>query len=292
MACGRPPPARRPPRLHSRSGARGSQIEGHILAEVAFKHLLSRRRGAVATITINRPDERNALSPEPVGDLREPMPQAKGDPQVRVIVITGAGKVFCAGADLNSFRREQPELEGSFQRRKLADLFLEMTELGKPTIARINGHALAGGFGLVASCDLAVAVDEAQFGMPEVNVGVFPMMIMAIVFRNLPRKAGMELMLTGKRIDAVEATRLGLINRQVPADRLDTEVDTLTDDLAKKSPIGMKLGLEAFYKMQDMSFPSAIAYLQDQLALVRLSHHLKKGVTAFFEKREPRFTGK
>lgn len=259
---------------------------------MAFKHLLSGRRGAVATITINRPDDRNALSTETVGELREALAQAKGEPQVRVIVITGAGKVFSAGADLNSFRRDQPELERYVQRRQLADLFLEMTELGKPTVARINGHALAGGFGLVASCDLAVSVDDAQFGMPEVNVGIFPMIIMAIVFRNLPRKAAMELMLTGKRIDAAEATRLGLINRHVPAERLDSEVDALADELASKSPIGMKLGLEAFYKMQDMSFPSAIAYLQDQLAVLNLSDDLKEGVTAFFEKREPRFTGR
>jgi len=167
-----------------------------------------------------------------------------------------------------------------------------MTELGKPTVARVNGHALAAGMGLVAACDLAVASDAAQFGMPEVNVGVFPMMVMAIVFRNLPRKAAMELMLTGKRIDAAEALKLGLINGQVPAERLDAEVDALTQELARKSPIGMKLGLEAFYKMQDMSFPAAMAYLQDQLALLSLSSDLKEGVTAFFEKREPRFTGR
>ncbi len=238
----------------------------HILEPVEFKHLLYGRRDAVATITINRPDNRNALSAETVAEIREALEQAKGDPQVRVIVITGAGKVFCAGADLNSFRDEQPELDRYFQRRHLADLFLEMTELGKPTIARVNGHALAGGFGLVAACDLAIAASDAQFGMPEVNVGVFPMMIMAIIFRNVPRKAGMELMMTGKH--------------------------TLAGELAKKSPIGMRLGLEAFYRMQDMSFPSAIAYLQDQLALLGLSDDLKEGVTAFFEKREPRFTGK
>ena len=279
--------------MHSRSGhPQRLKIAGHILGEVAFKHLLCGRRGAVATITINRPDHRNTLNTETVGELREALTQAKVDPEVRVIVITGAGKVFCAGADLNSFRREQPELQRYFQRRQLADLFLEMTELGKPTVARINGHALAGGFGLVASCDLAIAADEAQFGMPEVNVGIFPMLIMAIVFRNLPRKAAMELMLTGKRIDAAAATRLGLINRHVSADRLDAEVDALADELARKSPIGMKLGLDSFYKMQDMSFPSAIAYLQDQLALLSLSDDLKEGVTAFFEKREPRFTGR
>jgi enoyl-CoA hydratase len=264
---------------------------GHILEAVEFKHLLYARRDAVATITINRPDHRNALSTETVAELREALKEAKGEAQARVIVITGAGKVFCAGADLNSFLSEQPE-DRYVQRRTLADLFLEMTELGKPTIARVNGHALAGGFGLVAACDLAIAAEGAQFGMPEVNVGIFPMLIMAIVFRNLPRKAAMELMLTGKRIDAAEATRLGLINRYVPAERLDKEVGALAAELAKKSPIGMKLGLEAFYRMQDMSFPSAIAYLQDQLAILSLSDDLKEGVAAFFEKREPRFTGR
>jgi enoyl-CoA hydratase len=265
---------------------------GHILEPVEFTHLLYGRRDAVATITINRPESRNALGTDTVKELRQAFDQAKRDDAVRVIIITGAGKIFCAGADLNSFRRNEPELDRYFERRNLADLFLEMTELGKPTIARVNGHALAGGFGLVAACDLAIAADDAQFGMPEVNVGVFPMMIMAIVFRNVPRKAGMELMLTGKRIDAAEAARIGLINRHVPAARLDAEVDALAADLAKKSPIGMRLGLEAFYRMQDMSFPSAIAYLQDQLALLGLSEDLKEGVTAFFEKREPRFTGK
>src|SRR5947199_4423336 len=230
-------------------------------------HLLYARRDAVATITINRPDARNALSHEVVVELRAALQEAKLEAAVRAIVITGYGHIFCEGADLNSFRREQPELDRYFQRRQLAELFDGMTELGKPTVARVNGHALAAGIGLVAACDLAVASDAAQFGMPEVNVGVFPMMVMAIVFRNLPRKAAMELMLTGKRIDAAEALTLGLINGHVPAERLDAEVDALTQELARKSPIGMKLGLEAFYKMQDMSFPAAMAYLQDQLAL-------------------------
>ena len=262
------------------------------MPEVELKHLLYAQRDAVATVTINRPDARNSLSHEVVVELRATLQQARRDPQVRVIVITGAGSIFCAGADLNSFRREQAELERFRQRRELADLFLDMTDLGKPTIARVNGHALAGGFGLVAACDLGIAVNTAQFGMPEVNVGVFPMLIMAIVFRNLPRKAAMELMLTGKRIDAPEASRLGLVNRAVGPDQLDAEVDALAAELAKKSPIGMQLGLEAFYRMQDMSFPSAIAYLQDQLALLGLSDDLKEGVAAFFEKREPRFTGR
>jgi enoyl-CoA hydratase len=259
---------------------------------VELKHLLYAPRDAVAMVTINRPDTRNALSHEVVVELRAALQEAKRDAAVRVVVLTGAGTIFCAGADLNSFRSEQPELDRRLQRRQLAELFLDMTRLGKPTLARVNGHALAGGFGLVAACDLAIASSEAQFGMPEVNVGLFPMMIMAIVFRNLPRKAAMELMLTGKRIDAAEAVRLGLINREVSPNRLDAEVEALASALARKSPIGMRLGLEAFYTMEDMSFPAAIAYLQDQLTLLSLSDDLKEGVNAFFEKREPRFTGR
>lgn len=257
-----------------------------------FQHLLYVRDGAVARITINRPESRNALSAETVAELREAFRNAKLDSEARVVVLTGAGKVFCAGADLNRFRSAEPEVDRDVEGGQFADLFLEMTQLGKPTIARINGHALAGGFGLMAACDLSIATDDAQFGLPEVNVGLFPMVIMAIVFRNLPRKAAMELMLTGRRIDAAEAARLGLINRYVTRDRLDSEVDALAADLAKKAPMSMKLGLEAFYTMQDMSFPAAIAYLQDQLAILSKSEDVREGVTAFFEKREPRFTGR
>jgi enoyl-CoA hydratase/carnithine racemase len=259
---------------------------------VEFKQLLYGRDGALATITINRPESRNALSTATVIELRQAFQEAKQAVDVRVIVLTGAGKVFCAGADLQAFRSEKSDLDRYFDRRHLADLFVEMTELGKPTVARVNGHALAGGFGLALACDLVIASDEAEFGMPEVNVGVWPMMIMAIVFRNLPRKAGMELMLTGKRIDATEAVRIGAINRAVPAAQLDGAVQEVARELALKSPLGMRLGLEAFYRSSDMSYPAAMAYLQDQLALLALSDDLKEGVTAFFEKRPPRFTGR
>ncbi len=280
---------------HSRGGRRADRRARRwaiYWGTVAFKNLLYGRDGAVATITINRPDRRNALNPETVNELRAAFLEAKADGDARVIVLTGAGKTFCAGADLESFRSEISELDRYFQRRNLGELFIEMTQLGKPTIARVNGHALAGGLGLAVACDLGIASLEAQLGIPEVNVGVWPMLIMASVFRNVPRKAAMELMLTGKRITAEEAARLGVVNRAVPADRLNQEVDALAQELAGKSPLGMRLGLEAFYRMQDMSYPSALAYLEDQLALLGLSEDLKEGVNAFFEKREPRFTGR
>jgi len=184
------------------------------------------------------------------------------------------------------------ELDRYFQRRGLGELLMDMTQLGKPTLARVNGHALAGGLGLAVACDLGIASLDAQFGIPEVNVGLWPMLIMASVFRNLPRKAAMELILTGRRISAEEAARLGVVNRAVPAERLDAEVDALAQELARKSPLGMRLGLEAFYRMQDMSYPAALAYLENQLALLGLSEDLKEGVSAFFEKREAHFTGR
>ena len=259
---------------------------------MAFSNLLLSHDGPTLTITINRPRSRNALDPETVTELREALRAGKANPDVRVMVLTGSGDFFCAGADLQGFRSERSQLERYFERRQLADLFLDLTALGKPTIAQVNGVALAAGFGLVAACDLAVAAEEAQFAMPEVNVGVWPMMIMAPVFRSLSRKAGMELMLTGKRIGAREAQTLGLINRCVPADRLPAEVSALAQDLAAKSPIGMRLGLEAFYQMSDMTYSQALAYLQDQLAVLGLSEDLREGVEAFFAHRQPRFQGR
>lgn len=259
---------------------------------MALRNLLYSREGAFATITLNRPEQRNALNTETVSELRAAFQEARGDGEARVIILTGAGKVFCAGADLESFRSPVSDLDRNFHQRNLAELFNEMTELGKPTIAKVNGHALAGGFGLAVACDLGIASDEAEFGMPEVNVGVFPMMAMAILFRSVPRKAGMELMLTGKRISAQEAARIGAINRCVPAGQLDAEVGALAGELAHKSPVGMRLGLEAFYRAQDMSYPSALAYLQDRLALLSLTEDFKEGIDAFFEKRTPRFTGR
>jgi len=259
---------------------------------VAFRNLIYAHENAVATITINRPEQRNALSAETVEELLEAFRQARDDSDARVIVLTGAGKMFCAGADLEEFRSRAADPQEDSERGRLVDLLMEMTQLGKPTIARVNGHALGGGFGLVLACDLGIAAGDAQLGMPEVNVGVFPMIIMAIVFRNLSRKAGMELMLTGKRISAEEAARIGAINRSVPPEQLDAEVGKLATELAKKSPIGLRLGLDAFYRAQDMSFPAALAYLQDQLAILSTSDDLREGVTAFLEKREPRFTGR
>jgi enoyl-CoA hydratase/carnithine racemase len=248
--------------------------------------------GHVATITLNRPEQRNALSAVMLRDLISAFSWCQQEPVVRVVVLTGAGdRVFCAGADLTTFEAGVPELERHHGRHAYIELFLVMTAIGKPIVGRINGHALAGGLGLAASCDLLVAIDTATFGTPEINVGVWPMMIQAVLARNLPRKVLLEMLMLGDRWTATQLQAVGLVNRVVAHDQLDAAVRELTDKLAKKSPAVMRLGRDSFYRQQDMEFHAALEYLQSQLTLVTLTDDTKEGVRAFLEKREPDFKG-
>src|SRR5437868_13075642 len=175
-------------------------------------------------------------------DLATAFRWCKDEPEVRVAVLTGAGRVFCAGADLTSFDGEMTGLERCRCRDLLVDLFLLMAELGKPIVGRINGHALAGGLGLACSCDLLVAVDAATFGTPEINVGIWPMMIQAILSRNIPRKVLLEMEMLGNRWTAAQLHSLGLVNRVVPHEQLDSTVKRIADQLAKKSPVASRRG--------------------------------------------------
>src|SRR6058998_1316974 len=204
-------------------------------------------------------------------DLAAAFRWCQQEPEVRVVVLTGAGRVFCAGADLTSFDGDTTSLEKFRSRDLFVDLFLLMAELGKPIVGRINGHALAGGFGLACACDLLVAVDTATFGTPEINVGIWPMMIQAILSRNLPRKVLLEMEMLGDRWTATQLQGLGLINRVVPHDQLDSAVKEIVDKLTKKSPVAMRLGRESFYRQQDMEFRAALAYLHSQFTLVTLT---------------------
>ena len=248
----------------------------------------------IATVTLNRPEQRNPLSAAMIADLRTALAWCRDQAEVRVVVLTGAGdKAFCAGADLASFDADAPELARHHGRHGFVDLFLLVQELGKPLLGRINGHALAGGFGLACSCDLMVAVESASFGTPEINVGVWPAMIQAVLARNLPRKVVLEMVLLGERWSAAQLKEVGLVNR-VAADQaeLDAVTGELARTLAKKSPAVLRLGRDSFYRQQDMEFRAALEYLQAQLSLVTLSEDAREGVRAFFEKREPDFKGR
>lgn len=254
---------------------------------MAFQALLYEARDAVARITINRPEKRNTLSPEVVAELHQALADADGDPAVRVIVLTGAGdKAFSAGGDLGGGEIPTP-LERYERGRKFAGLFTRMNDLSKPIIARVNGHALAGGLGLMLGCDLVIARDDAEFGTPEIDRGLFPMMIMATIFRNVGRKKGMELLLTGERIDAAQAERIGMVNRVVSQDELDTAVDELVAKLAGKSSAILRLGRRAFYTSQDMGFEDALEYLNTMLTLNGTTEDVIEGIMAFMQKRTP-----
>ncbi|MFY0530394.1 enoyl-CoA hydratase/isomerase family protein [Archangium gephyra] len=246
--------------------------------------------GGQALLTIHRPKARNALSPEVLRELMAALERAEADPAVRVVVLTGAGeKVFCAGGDLGQMGGEGGFLASHEGRRAYGRLLLRLQDVRKPTVARVNGHALAGGLGLVLACDLAVATEQAELGTPEIDVGLFPMMMMALLQRHVGRKRALEMVLTGERMPAREALALGLLNRVVPAAELDPAVAALAGKLAGKSQAVLALGRRAFFTAEDMPLPAALEYLSSQLSLNVLSEDAAEGVTAFIEKRPPKW---
>ena len=248
--------------------------------------------GHVATVTLNRPEQRNPLSATMLRDLASAFRWCQQEPEVRVVILTGAGRSFCAGADLTSFDGDMTHFERYRSRDLFVELFLLMAELGKPIVGRINGHALAGGLGLACACDLLVAIDTATFGLPEINVGIWPMMIQAILSRNIPRKVLLEMEMLGDRWTAMQLQSVGVINRVVSHDQLDPTVNEIAAQLAKKSPVAMRLGRDSFYRQQDMEFRAAFHYLHGQFLMVSQTEDSKEGIQAFFEKREPDFKGR
>jgi enoyl-CoA hydratase/carnithine racemase len=256
--------------------------------------VVSSHHDGVARITINRPYRRNAMSWEVMRGLRTAVSAAKTDPAVRVVVLTGAGdKAFCSGADLGAMGdHDAGFVEVHDARGELAALMQDLWHLGKPTMARVQGWAMAGGFGLALSCDLVVASDRARFGAPEVDVGLWPYMITVPLTRSMPPKKALELMLTGRVVDAPEAERIGFVTRVVPHDQLDAAVDELAATLAAKSPAVMKLGRESFYAVWDTPAADALALLHAMLTLTTQTEDAAEGMTAFLEKRPPNWQGR
>lgn len=250
------------------------------------------RAGPALRLTIDRPQRRNALDPELVSALRTALTEL-GD--ARVVVLTGAGDAaFCAGADIGSatFDPDVTQLEQHEHRSGLRELFLELRECPLPVVARVHGVALAGGLGLMLACDVVVAAESAKFGMPEVDVGLWPFMIGALVVRHVSPKRALDLMMTGRWIDAATAYEWGLVSRVVLSTALDDAVDEVVGELAAKSPLVLRVGKRSFYATEDQALEPALARLQAELSLLTQSKDAAEGVSAFFQKRPPRWTGR
>ena len=256
--------------------------------------MLVDRDGPVLTLTIDRPDARNALNAEVLHGLVDGLTAATGDLDVRVVVMTGAGdRAFCAGADLSSgLTGDASAVEQHEQRGMLRKLFAATEALDKPLVGRINGHALAGGLGVALACDLLVAADDATFGTPEVKVGLWPFVISALIVEHVGPKRALELMMTGERLTAAEAKEWGLVNRVVPRDELDDAVAGLVHQLIAGAPLAQALGRRSYQETRSMSPQAAMAYLHGMLDLAVQTEDVAEGIGAFFAKRAPEWRGR
>jgi len=259
--------------------------------------VLLERRGPVAHLVINRPERRNALNASVLSGLRAALAEVKVDDSLRVVVLTGAGtQAFSAGADLigpnspaaASGGEDAPSAaELHDARGALAALFQDLWELDKPSIAKVRGYALAGGMGVALACDLVVAADDAVFGTPEIDIGIWPYMVTVALLRSMSPRHALELMMTGRRVGAVEGERLGFLNRVVTVDELDTAVDELAAQLAKKPPHALAAGRASFYRVLHLSAADALAYLHPLLTVATQTAEAAEGRAAFAERRLP-----
>ena len=257
---------------------------GVLLVEVA---------DGVARVTLNRPEVRNALDAVLLGELEAALRRLEDDPTARVIVLAGAGeRAFCAGADLKGVADRGSTLQARQSFGGLARILEHMAKMRTPVIARVHGYALAGGCGLAAGADIAIAADDAVFGLPEIKVGLLPLIVMAPILRAVGRKRGMLMILSGASVSAHEALEMGLVSRVVPRAELDDAVDTLARTLAGYSPTALGLAKEAAATAPDMEYGAALRYLRELITLVALSDDAREGIAAFFDKRPPRFTGR
>jgi enoyl-CoA hydratase/carnithine racemase len=250
-------------------------------------------RAGVASITLNDPATRNALSGDMLAGLTDAFERARDAEEVRCVVLRSSHeKTFSSGANLGGFAAEEALVHKHFGSARFVGLFKLIGDLGKPTVCVVSGHCLAGALGIALACDLILASEQATFGTPEINIGTFPFMIMALIYRNVPRKRANELLLLGERWSAQEALAAGIVNRVVPAADLDGLVADWSSRLAAKSPVIMRLGKQAMRRQLDMPLDDALDYLRAQLTLALSTEDIVEGVSAFFEKRDPQWKGR
>jgi len=257
-----------------------------------MSEVLTEKRGAVQWIAINREERRNAMNAAVIAGIAAGFAAATNDPDIRAVVLTGVGtKAFCAGADLSagsgSFKYDYSKVGLDF-----VQLMKQARDLTLPLIARVNGHAMAGGMGMLGMCDMAIATDNALFGMPEVKIGIFPMQIMAVLQRLIPPRKLYEMALTGEPVSAAEALEMGLLNYVVPAAELDAKVEWLLSRLLDKSPTAIRRGKYAMRTTEQLTFDQAGAFMEGQIGTLALTEDAAEGRQAFIEKRKPVWTNR
>lgn len=270
---------------HSGSAPNGASGERVVRTEA---------KGPVFWITIDRAERRNAINDDVANGIAAGLDAAQSLPGIRAIVLTGAGdQAFCAGGDLRAGPGDSPfESDPARLDNAILDLFRTFERCGLPTIARVNGHALAGGLGLMCACDLAIAADTASFGVPETGVGLFPMMILPYLLRAMPRRRLLEWCITGARYSAADALEAELVNRVVPAAELDAAVDALLAQITSRSPTAIRLGKRGLRAVEDMTLAQAFEYAGLMLPNMARTEDAREGFRAFREKRAPEFEGR
>jgi enoyl-CoA hydratase len=260
---------------------------------VMYEALLVGHDAGVATVTLNRPEARNALNQTLIRELGDALTALDADPEARAIVLRGAGdRAFCAGADLKEMFQGASILEARDQYAGLARILEGIPRMRTPVIAQVHGYALAGGCGLAVACDVVIASDDAVFGLPEIRLGLLPLMVMAPILRTASPKRAMPLVLSGAQVSAREALEVGLVSRVVPRAELGAAAAGLAQTLAGYSPAAIAIAKEAFYTALGMEYGRSLAYLRDLLTIVARSDDAQEGITAFLEKRAPRWTGR
>jgi enoyl-CoA hydratase/carnithine racemase len=257
-----------------------------------FSKIRTAEAKGVITITLSYPERRNAIGPQMTNELLWAIEDAHADESIQAIVLTGEGKAFCAGGDFAQMTGGEADGPKLPPKGDYADLLLAMVRAEKPIVARVNGAAMGGGLGLVAASTFAIAQDDAKLGTPEIDVGLFPMMIMAVLARLVPRRKLLDMMLFGQKLTAEQALAAGILSRVVAPEELDAAVKVITDDLHKKSPITVALGLRAFAAQDDLDLEKALPMLREKLGECLATDDAREGLTAFLEKRPPVWKGR
>jgi methylglutaconyl-CoA hydratase len=261
------------------------------MAAAEFETILAAKEGKILRLTMNRPQVHNAFNAKMIGELAEAFGTAGNDADIRVVVLTGAGASFCAGADLNWMREiiRYSYEQNLAESRQVAELMKAIYELPKPTIARVNGAVIGGGNGLLSACDIAVASDQARFGLSEVKIGLVPAAIGPYVIRRIGESAAREFFLTGERFGAGRALEIGLVNKVVPHEALDEKVDEIVRLLLSSGPEAIAKCKELLYRVPGMSLEEAKRYTAEMIARLRVSPEGQEGMASFLEKRKPRW---